>query len=156
MSATEKRLSIHNFYLKNMVFDAPNSPTSFSGDGKRQMDFHIDIKKNLLSAEHNLHEVELHIGITTTMGVDAEAGEPIKVVLEMSFVQGGAFYLKGYAGDELDHILSTTCAGMVLPFALDVLSSTAYKIGFPQLVIPPIDFEELYQENKKATNFTQP
>lgn len=137
MSSAEKSLSIYKYYIKKFSFDAPNSPRIFSGDGKPSIKFNITTNNHIISKEYNIYEIELLVDMTATLSVDKKD----TVVLQMQFTQGGAFIIKGYSQEELHNALTVTCPGMLFPFVREVIATTAFRAGFPQLVVPPVDFE---------------
>ena len=41
------------------------------------------------------------------------------------------------------------CANILLPFARETIADLVAKGGFPQLLINPVNFEALYQQNRQ-------
>ncbi|MBT6207892.1 MAG: protein-export chaperone SecB, partial [Francisellaceae bacterium] len=63
---------------------------------------------------------------------------------------------KGLSEEELEIVLSIRSPEILFPYAREVISGLASKGGFPQLVLPPVNFEGMYFENKEKKNTKQP
>lgn len=137
-------LEIYNVYLKDFSFEAPSSPHIFTGDGKPKIELNLEMATAILSEEHHIYEIVLHITATSTLGEEKEKAKP---VFQIDMLQAGAFVLKGYTEEGLKRVLATTCAGMIYPYAREVISSMANRGGFPPLHVPPIDFEAMYENH---------
>lgn len=142
--ATQLNFTVHNIYVKDVSFEAPNAPHIFTLEWKPKLDF--DIEMNRISLEDNLYEVTMAITVTVSIAKDTDS------VLETAFLvevkQAGIFLLEGVADEsQIDYILSTTAPTILFPYAREVVSNLVTKGGFPQLVIPPMNFDAMYQEH---------
>ena len=45
------------------------------------------------------------------------------------------------------HILSTACPSVLFPYARESVSNLVQRGGFPQLLLPPINFEAMYAQH---------
>ena len=64
----------------------------------------------------------------------------------------GMFTVSGLPEVHLDRVLSTTAPTILFPYLAENVSSLVTRGGFPQFILPPIDFFTLYQqkvENKQ-------
>jgi len=142
--ASQLNFTVHNIYVKDVSFEAPNAPHIFTLEWKPKLDF--DIEMNRISLEDNLYEVTMAITVTVSIAKDTDS------VLETAFLvevkQAGIFLLEGVADErQIDYILSTTAPTILFPYAREVVSNLVTKGGFPQLVIPPMNFDAMYQEH---------
>jgi preprotein translocase subunit SecB len=141
--------TIHNLYLKDLSFEAPHSPVVFSEEWKPKLDFDLQTGSLLLSETESIYEVVLHITVTIKLG----EGDKEKTACLIDIQQAGAFTLQGFPEDILKQVLATACPNVLFPYAREVISSLATRGGFPQLVLPPINFDAMYAhhlENEKT------
>lgn len=137
--------TVHNIYIKDVSFEAPNSPQIFTLEWKPKLEFDIQMQREHL--EENLYEVTLVINVNVVMAEATEASKP-KTAFIVEVKQSGVFMLEGINEEQqLDYILSTTAPTILFPYAREVVSSLVTKGGFPQLIIPPMNFESMYQQH---------
>ena len=90
----------------------------------------------------NAHEVVLH----TTL--EAKLGDKIALLIEVQ--QAGIFEIVDASEEELKLLLACRCAEMLYPFSRQIISDLATQGGFPQLLLQPMDFEELFTQANAA------
>ena len=56
------------------------------------------------------------------------------------------FTVKGLSEAQLDRVLSTTAPTILFPYIAETIASLVTRGGFPQFILPPIDFATLYQQ----------
>lgn len=138
--------TVHNIFIKDISFEAPNSPHVFNLDWKPKLDFDIEMGRSAL--ENSMHEVVMKI----TVSVAIEYGEENKLNKQTAFIvevkQAGIFMLQGVEDPaQIDYILSTAAPTILFPYARQVISNLVTQGGFPQLIIPPMNFEAMYQQH---------
>jgi preprotein translocase subunit SecB len=132
-----RQFSLRRLYLKDVSFEAPNSPVVFSeGTGEPE------IKLNLRTSHRDLGdgstEVVLHIS------AHALVGEKTMFLIELD--QAGAFQISGFPAEEVRAILGIACPNTLFPYAREAISSMVQRGGFPPLVLQPIDFTLLFNQ----------
>lgn len=155
---SNKKFAIVNIYTKDISFESPNSPQMFGVEWKPKVDFDIQMGSNPVG--ENLFEAILHLTVTTTIAVPK--GEPSKSQKETetedktAFItevkQGGVFSIEGFTDQENEQILATTAQEILFPYAREIVSSLVAKGGYPQMLLPPVNFDLLYQEHKGKIN----
>ena len=63
--------------------------------------------------------------------------------------QAGIFTVEGAEGEVLERILNTTCPTILFPYAREVVDSAVMKGSLPPMMLAPINFEALYENQKK-------
>lgn len=156
---TKVNFTVHNIYVKDISFEAPNSPKVFTLDWKPKLEFEIQMGRTLL--EDNLHEVTMSITVTVAVEKPEGTDEDKMTAFLVEIKQAGIFLLEGVSDpQQIDYILSTAAPTILFPYARQVISNLVTQGGFPQLVVPPMNFDAMYQqhlsekksENKVATN----
>ena len=60
--------------------------------------------------------------------------------------QAGIFLVKGLEGAQLNAVLNTHCPQIVFPYVRETVDNVINKGTFPSLMLPPINFEAVYQQ----------
>jgi preprotein translocase subunit SecB len=137
---TAPLLVLQNVYLKDCSYEAPLGPRL---DGNWNPQINLDLQSNSTVLSADLREVVL------TVTVSAKQGETTLFLVEVK--QAGAFLMRNLPEAELKRAVSTVCPGVLFPYARAVVSQLVTQGGFPQFLLPPVNFDALY-----AANQTQP
>ena len=129
---------IQKVYLKDMSFEAPNSPAVFQGEWSPEAN--IEINTNATKLNDNNHEVDL------TLTVTAKSKEDNAFLVEIK--QTGIFTINGVDDqNQLGHLLGAYCPSVLFPYAREAISSLVLRGGFPELTLAPINFDMLYMQS---------
>ncbi|MEQ8660438.1 MAG: protein-export chaperone SecB [Gammaproteobacteria bacterium] len=133
------QLAIQKLYLKDLSFEAPNSPQVFS----QQLNPTADVQFNnaTTALDNDNHEVVL----TVTVKVQQEE----RTVYLVEVQQAGIFTVRGFPAEHLPAILATACPNTLFPFAREAICDVVVKGGFPQLLLAPVNFEILYAQEMR-------
>ena len=151
-SGEETQLSILRIYLKDASFEAPNAPKIFTEEWSPE----TNLQLNTAISEIDTDVFEVVLGVTVT----AKHGEKTGFLVEVQ--QAGIFSLKGFNGAQKGATLGAYCPNALFPFAREAISDLVVKGGFPQLLLAPINFNSLYeqqnadQKNPEASSAEQP
>ena len=135
--------NVHSIYLKDLSFEAPHVPHIFNEEWKPKIDFDLQMNSHLLSENDSVYEVVLHITVTIKLGEN----EQEKPAFLIEIQQAGAFTVQNLAPDAIQQVLATTCATVLFPYARETISNLATRGGFPQLILPPINFDAMYEHH---------
>lgn len=134
--AVTGQLGIQKLYVKDLSFEAPNSPAVFTEQLNPSLELHFANAANALG--NDLHEVVLTVTATVK-----QADRTIYLV---EVKQAGIFTVSGFAEQLVPAILATACPNALFPFAREAICDVVGKGGFPQLLIAPVNFEILYAQ----------
>jgi len=137
-TAAEQQFIIERVYIKDISFEAPNSPAIFTENWEPDTSLNLNTQVNVLGDDH--YEVELHLNVTVK-------GKDGKTAFLVEAIQAGAFLIKGYAPEQLNHLLASYCPGQLFPYAREVISNLVSKGSFPEMHLSPINFDSLYAQN---------
>lgn len=137
-------LSLQAVYLKDCSFEAPVGPRS---EGDWNPNISLDLQTSSASIEGDLREVVL------TVTVSAKHGERTLFLVEVK--QAGAFVMANLAEDDFKRAIATVAPGVLFPYARAAVSNLVSLGGFPQLLLPPVNFDALY-ENAAAQQAQAP
>jgi len=133
----EQQFIIERIYIKDISFEAPNSPAVFTQNWEPDTNLNLNTQVNPLGDDH--YEVELHV----TVSVKDKEG---KTAFLVEVIQAGAFLIKGYPQEQLGHLLASYCPSNLFPYAREVISNLVSKGSFPEMHLSPINFDALYAQ----------
>ncbi len=133
----EQQFIIERIYIKDISFEAPNSPAVFTQNWEPDTNLNLNTQVNPLGDDH--YEVELHV----TVSVKNKEG---KTAFLVEVIQAGAFLIKGYPQEQLGHLLASYCPSNLFPYAREVISNLVSKGSFPEMHLSPINFDALYAQ----------
>lgn len=144
-------LTIHSIFVKDISYEAPSTPQAFSLPWEPQVKFDIQVMRRVMDQPAGLHEVVLHTTISTKLktknangAAKPEDEEVVAFLIDIKLA--GMFTVKGLPEPQLDRVLSTTAPTILFPYAAETVASLVTRGGFPQFILPPIDFATLYQQ----------
>jgi len=137
-------LSLQAVYLKDCSFEAPAGPRS---DGDWNPNISLDLQTSSAQIEGDLREVVL------TVTVSAKHGERTLFLVEVK--QAGAFVMANLAEDDFKRAVATVAPGVLFPYARAAVSSLVSLGGFPQLLLPPVNFDVLYARSLAESQTAQ-
>ena len=139
--AAEQRFEIQRLYTKDISFESPNTPAVFLQQNW-QPEIAIDINIQNTLVEENVYEVVLTVTAT------AKAKEQTAFLCEVK--QAGIFAIAGFDEKQVKHMLGAFCPNVLFPYAREAVSDLVGRGSFPQLIMAPINFDALYQQQLDA------
>jgi len=133
LSAQGGQLALQAVYLKDCSFEAPQGPRT-STEWNPQIG--LDLNTAISVIEGDLREVLL------TVTVSAKQAERTIFLVEVK--QAGAFIMQNLNEEEMRRAAGIICPGVLFPYARAVVSQLVSQGGFPQLLLPPVNFEALF------------
>jgi preprotein translocase subunit SecB len=130
-------LALQNVYLKDCSYESPNGPR-IEGNWNPQINLDLQTASTALGPE--VREVVL------TVTVSAKQGEATIFLVEVK--QAGLFVIRNLAEADLKRAISTICPGVLFPYARAAVSQLVSQGGFPQFLLPPVNFDALYAANQ--------
>jgi preprotein translocase subunit SecB len=130
---TSAQLALQAVYLKDCSFEAPQGPRS---NGEWNPQIGLDLNTTVNNIEGDLREVLL------TVTVSAKQADRTVFLVEVK--QAGAFLMQNLSDEDLRRAAGIICPGVLFPYARAVVSQLVSQGGFPQLLLPPVNFEALF------------
>lgn len=159
-NATPQNFSIHNIYIKDVSFEAPNTPQIFSLTWDPKIDFDLAINSN--NIDDDIWESALDVTVKVSLKIEEEkqvahAGKEVEIAFIVEVKLAGLFTIVGYDKEQTDRILGTTAPTLLFPYVRETISSLVTKGGFPQLILPPMNFDVMYNKHleEKAQEHTK-
>jgi preprotein translocase subunit SecB len=136
---TQTLFNIDKIYVKDMSLEVPHAPKIFMGRENPQVDIQLHTRAN--TVEEDVFEVELNATVT------AKIGEKVTFLIEVK--QAGIFRIRNVPAGELEPIMAVTCPNILFPYLRETVSDVAVRGGFSPVLLNPISFEALYQQQKQ-------
>ena len=135
----DKQVAIQRIYVKDVSFEAPNSPEIFRTQGEPTNNFNLNTAAKKI--EENLYEV------TLTLTFTVKVGEKTAYLIEVQ--QAGLFVFTGFNEQEMGLMLGAYAPNQLFPYAREMVTDLVNKGSFPQMVLQPINFEAVYMQQQQ-------
>lgn len=134
----QPEFTIQRIYLKDLSFEAPQTPAIFQTEWQPELNMQLNINTNSLG--NDLHEVVLTVTVTANSG-----GKPAFLA---EVKQAGIFSVQRFPADQTHAILGTVCPNILFPYAREAVSDLASRGTFPPLYLSPVNFDALYAQHQ--------
>jgi preprotein translocase subunit SecB len=136
-SPIEPQFEIQRIFVKDLSYEAPNTPHTFLEDWKPEVQLNLETKSNRI--QDNVHEVVLSVTATVT------SNKKSAFLIEVH--HAGIFQITGFPADQLRQMLGSFCPNILFPYARETISDVVVRGGFPQLLLAPVNFDALYAQH---------
>jgi preprotein translocase subunit SecB len=130
--------NMDKIYVKDLSLEIPHSPKIFLERETPQVDIQLHSQAN------SIDEGQFEVVVMAT--VTAKIGEKILFLIEVK--QAGIFQIRHVPTEELEPILAVMCPNILFPYLREVVSDVAVRGGFAPVLLNPINFDGLYQQQK--------
>ena len=133
----QKTIQPQKIYLKDVSFETPNSPRIFTK--KWEPEIKMEFQNSVTEIDSDLYDVVVTLTVTTS--VEGETAYLAEVQ------QAGIFVMQGFDAQDLHMNQNVYCVRMLYPYATAAVSDLVTKGGFPQLLLSPLNFKQMYTES---------
>ncbi len=140
---TQPIFNIEKLYVKDLSLEIPNAPAIFLERENPQID--LQLQTNAASLEDGVFDV------TVTVTVTAKLPEKDKVLFLIEAKQAGIFQIRNIPAGEMETVLAAVCPNILYPYLREVVSDVAVRAGFAPVILNPVNFEAIYQQQKQQT-----
>ncbi len=133
-------ISITAQYTKDLSFEAPTTPGVFEKLQNSPPAISVNIDVSVQSLQEKTYEVQIRAK------ADCKVGDTIAFILELTYA--GVFVIN-VPDEHLQPVLLVECPRLLFPFARNILADTTRDGGFPPLMLGPVDFMSMFQEQLK-------
>ena len=130
-------LALQNVYLKDCSYEAPNGPRM---DGNWNPQINLDLHTAAAGLTPEMTEVVL------TVTVSAKQNDATIFLVEVK--QAGVFLLRNLNEVDAKRAIASVCPSVLFPYARAAVSGLVTQGGFPQFLLPPVNFDALYAANQ--------
>ncbi len=136
---TQPVFNMDKIYVKDISLEIPHAPQIFLERENPQIE--VQLQTAAASIDEGVNEV------TVTATVTAKIGEKVMFLIEVK--QAGIFTLRNLPEAEIEPVLAVMCPNILFPYLREVVSDVSVRAGFAPVMLNPINFDGLYQQNKQ-------
>ena len=133
--------NIEKLYVKDLSLEIPHAPGVFLE--REQPQIELQLTTQAASVDEGVFEV------TVTVTVTARLAEKNQVMFLIEAKQAGIFQVRNLPPEEQETVLGVVCPNILYPYLREVVSNVATRAGFAPVLLNPINFEALYQQQKQ-------
>lgn len=135
--------NLEKIYVKDLSLEVPHAPRVFLEQGEPNIEMRIATQSEKL--EDNYYDVSVTVTVTARLGDE-------RVMFLNEVTQNGIFRLENIPEEDMQPLLSIACPNILFPYAREAVSSAITRAGFPPVLLAPINFEALYQQQQEQGN----
>ena len=127
-------------YIKDFSAESPSAPQVFQWQGQPTLDVQFGI--NGTKVGDDVQEVSLKIDVT------AKSDNGTHFIIDLSYA--GLFAFRNFPDEALPPFLLVEAPRLLFPFARQIIAETVTNLGFPPVLLDPIDFAAAYMAQVEA------
>jgi preprotein translocase subunit SecB len=135
------QVSLQSVYLKDSSYESPNGPR-LPNNQAWEPKFQLNMNTSTEELGPDVREVLL------TVTLEAKQGEATLYLVEVK--QAGVFSIAGASVEDLKRLIGSFCPSVLFPYAREVISDLIVKGGFPNFLLPLVNFEALFAQAAEA------
>jgi len=140
---TQPVFNIEKLYVKDLSLEVPHAPGIFLERENPQIDMQLHTENSMI--DEGIYEV------TITVTLTAKLPSKDKIMFLIEAKQAGIFHVRNIPPLELDPVLGVVCPNILYPYVREVVTDVSVRGGFAPVLLNPINFEALYQQQKNQT-----
>ena len=131
------QVTLQTVYLKDSSYESPNGPRLPNNQG-----WEPKFQLNMNTAAETIGPDAREVLLTITL--EAKQGDATLYLVEVK--QAGVFTISGATSDDLKRLIGSFCPSVLFPYAREVVSDLVTKGGFPNFLLPLVNFDALFQQ----------
>jgi preprotein translocase subunit SecB len=140
-AAAGVQITLQTVYLKDCSYESPNGPR-LPNNQNWEPKFQLNMNTSGEEIGPDVREVLL------TVTLEAKQGEATLYLVEIK--QAGVFTIVGATEDDLKKLIGSFCPSVLFPYAREAMSDLITKGGFPNFLLPLVNFDALLQQAADA------
>ena len=131
------QVSLQSVYLKDCSYESPNGPRL---PNNQAWEPKFQLNMNTLGDElaPDVREVLL------TITLESKQGDSTLYLVEVK--QAGVFAIGGASPEDMKRLIGSFCPSVLFPYAREVISDLITKGGFPNFLLPLVNFDALFAQ----------
>ena len=127
-------------YIKDLSVESPSAPQVFQWQDQPALDVNFNLNVERVSEE--VQEVMLKIEVR------AQSQSGVHFLVDLSFA--GLFGMRNFPDEAVAPFLLIEAPRLLFPFARQIVCESIQNMGFPPLLLEPIDFAAAYMTQLQA------
>jgi preprotein translocase subunit SecB len=139
-AANEPQAATLAQYIKDLSVESPSAPQVFQWQDQPSVDVNFN-----LGVENVSDEVK---EVSMKMEVRAQSQSGVHFLVDLTFA--GLFGLRNFPEEAIPPFLLVEAPRLLFPFARQIICESIQNMGFPPLLLEPIDFGAAYMAQLQA------
>jgi preprotein translocase subunit SecB len=135
------QVTLQSVYLKDCSYESPNGPRLPNNQGWDPK-FQLNMNTSTEELAADVREVLL------TITLEAKQGDATLYLVEVK--QAGVFSIAGASIEDLKRLIGSFCPSVLFPYAREAISDLVVKGGFPNFLLPLVNFEALFAQASES------
>jgi preprotein translocase subunit SecB len=131
------QISLQTVYLKDCSYESPNGPR-VPNNQSWEPKFQLNMNTSGDELAPDVREVLL------TVTLEAKQGDSTLYLVEVK--QAGVFTIAGASAEDMKRLIGSFCPSVLFPYAREVISDLITKGGFPNFLLPLVNFDALFAQ----------
>ena len=127
-------------YIKDLSVESPSAPQVFQWQDQPSLD--VGFNLNVEKVSDDVNEVTLKVE------VKAQSQSGVHFLIDLTYA--GLFGLRNFPQEAVPPFLLIEAPRLLFPFARQIISESIQNMGFPPLLLEPIDFGAAYLAQMQA------
>ena len=138
--STQPQIATIAQYIKDFSVESPSSPQVFQWQTQPSLDVQFGINGNQVGDD--VHEIVLKIEIT------AKSDSGTHFIVDLSYA--GLYAFRNIPEEQLPPFLLIEAPRLLFPFARQIVAESVSNLGFPPVLLDPIDFAAAYMAQQEG------
>ena len=135
------QVTLQSVYLKDCSYESPNGPR-LPNSLPYEPKFQLNMNTTADEIGPDVREVLL------TITLEAKQGDATLYLVEVK--QAGVFSISGATPADLKRLVGSFCPNVLFPFAREMISTLVVKGGFPNFLLPLVNFDALFAQASES------
>jgi preprotein translocase subunit SecB len=148
-AAAEKapEFNIEKLYVKDLSLEVPHAPSIYLEREAPKVDLQLNTEYSAIG--EGIYEVIISVTLTAKLTTSD------KVMFLIEAKQAGIFHVRNIVQTELEPILAVVCPNILYPYIREVVTDMSVRAGFAPVLLNPINFDAMYQQQKAQAAATK-
>jgi len=140
------QITLQTVYLKDCSYESPNGPR-LPNNQAWEPKFQMNMNTTAEEVAPDVREVLL------TITLEAKQGDATLYLVEVK--QAGIFIVNGATAEDYKRLIGSFCPSVLFPYAREVISDLITKGGFPNFLLPLVNFDALFLQASESSTQQQ-
>jgi preprotein translocase subunit SecB len=135
------QIVLQTVFLKDCSYESPHGPR-LPNNQSWEPKFQLSMNTTTEELAPEVREVLL------TITLEAKQGDATLYLVEVK--QAGIFGINGANNEDLKRVIGSFCPSVLFPYAREVVSDLIVKGGFPNFLLPLVNFDALFAQAQET------
>ncbi|HET9811857.1 MAG TPA: protein-export chaperone SecB [Sphingomicrobium sp.] len=127
-------------YIKDLSVESPSAPQVFQFEDQPALDVNFNL--NVEQVSEDVNEVVLKVEVR------AQSKNGVHFLVDLTYA--GLFGVRNFPEEAMGPFLLVEAPRMLFPFARQIVCESIQNMGFPPLLLEPVDFAGAYMAQAQA------